>query len=108
MGGVEIRLGKLLDIDPRPIHTDFTKEFIPFNGGPRICIGRKSLLLALNNSTDIPTEQFALTEASYLTVRMLQKFEHMEARDSRPWTEFYTLVACSKYGTLVGLTPAST
>ncbi|KUJ19721.1 n-alkane-inducible cytochrome P450 [Mollisia scopiformis] len=65
-------------------------EFLPFNGGPRICLG----------------QQFALTEASYLTVRLLQKFSRIEARDSRPWTELYTLVAYSKHGTLVSLTPA--
>lgn len=33
-----------------------------FNGGPRICIG----------------QQFALTEASYVTVRLLQRFDKME------------------------------
>ncbi len=51
-------------------------------------------------------EQFALTEASYLTVRMVQKFARIEARDPRPWTELYTMVVYSKYGTLVSLTPA--
>ncbi|KAE9377405.1 cytochrome P450 alkane hydroxylase-like protein [Stipitochalara longipes BDJ] len=65
-------------------------EFLPFNGGPRICLG----------------QQFALTEASYLTVRMLQKFSRMEARDPKPWTELYTMVVYSKHGTLVSLTPA--
>lgn len=37
-------------------------EFLPFNGGPRVCIG----------------QQFALTEASYVVVRMLQKFDKIE------------------------------
>lgn len=37
-------------------------EFLPFNGGPRICIG----------------QQFAITEASYVTVRLLQKFDKIE------------------------------
>lgn len=39
-------------------------SFLPFNGGPRICIG----------------QQFALTEASYVTVRLLQKFDRIETR----------------------------
>lgn len=38
-------------------------SFIPFNGGPRICIG----------------QQFALTEMGYTLVRMLQRFERLES-----------------------------
>ncbi|KAK5080215.1 hypothetical protein LTR70_007802 [Exophiala xenobiotica] len=38
-------------------------EYLPFNGGPRICIG----------------QQFALTEASYVVVRLLQRFDQIEA-----------------------------
>lgn len=37
-------------------------EYLPFNGGPRICIG----------------QQFALTEAGYVIVRLLQRFESIE------------------------------
>ena len=37
-------------------------EYLPFNGGPRICIG----------------QQFALTQAGYVVVRMLQKFDAIE------------------------------
>jgi cytochrome P450 len=38
--------------------------YIPFNGGPRICIG----------------QQFALTEMAYTIVRLLQRFERLELR----------------------------
>lgn len=37
-------------------------EYLPFNGGPRICIG----------------QQFALTEAGYVTVRLLQRFDRLQ------------------------------
>lgn len=40
-------------------------EYLPFNGGPRICIG----------------QQFALTEAGYVVVRLLQRFDALEAED---------------------------
>ncbi|CEJ61686.1 hypothetical protein PMG11_10210 [Penicillium brasilianum] len=37
-------------------------EYLPFNGGPRICLGQQS----------------ALTEAGYVVVRMLQRFDKVE------------------------------
>lgn len=39
--------------------------YAPFNGGPRICIG----------------QQFALTEAGYVIVRLLQRFDAIEGMD---------------------------
>jgi len=39
-------------------------QYIPFNGGPRICIG----------------QQFALTEMGYTVVRILQRFERVERK----------------------------
>lgn len=38
-------------------------NYIPFNGGPRICIG----------------QQFALTEMGYTITRLLQKFDRVES-----------------------------
>ena len=43
-------------------------EFLAFNGGPRICLG----------------QQFALTEAGYVIVRMLQRFDGIETDDTDP------------------------
>ncbi|KAK5138075.1 hypothetical protein LTR08_005873 [Meristemomyces frigidus] len=42
--------------------------YIPFNGGPRICIG----------------QQFALTEMAYTIVRILQTYERIECRMDKP------------------------
>ncbi|CBF69707.1 protein CYP656A1 [Aspergillus nidulans FGSC A4] len=61
--------------------------FLPFSGGPRICLG----------------QQKALTEAVYVVVRMVQTFCDIEARDERPWREQMGLVLSSYYGVKVGL-----
>lgn len=55
-------------------------HFVPFNGGPRICIG----------------QQLALTEAGYVLVRMLQRYDAVKGLDvdaSRDWHNF--TVVCS-------------
>lgn len=50
-------------------------------------------------------QQFALTEASYTTVRLCQAFSGLEGRDPEPWTEGLTLTCTSFNGTKVILTP---
>ncbi|KAK2808588.1 hypothetical protein FQN50_004620 [Emmonsiellopsis sp. PD_5] len=64
-------------------------EYLPFNGGPRICLG----------------QQFALTEASYATIRLMQHFRTIESRDSEPWQEGITITCASKHGAKVSLRP---
>jgi cytochrome P450 len=64
--------------------------YLPFNGGPRICIGQR----------------FALTEVGYVLVRMVQEFEGLESADKGPWEEALALTVCSRNGTKVRLTAA--
>lgn len=64
-------------------------EYLPFNGGPRICLG----------------QQFALTEASYTTVRLCQAFDKIESRDPEPWRESLALTCTNLGGAKVSLHP---
>jgi len=58
-------------------------EYLPFNGGPRICIG----------------QQFALTEAGYVTVRLLQKYDQIDGSVLPPKVRHgLTLTTCPADG----------
>ncbi|KAK8196854.1 cytochrome P450 52A12 [Phyllosticta capitalensis] len=67
-------------------------EFLPFNGGPRICLG----------------QQFALTEASYVVVRLMQRFDAVEGvgLESRPVRHGLTLTDAPADGVRVRLRAA--
>lgn len=51
------------------------------------------------------TEQLALTEASYTTIRLIQEFSRIESRDDGPWEELLTLTMASRNGTKIMMTP---
>lgn len=64
-------------------------EYVPFGGGPRGCVGRTK----------------ALTEASYVIVRVLQSFSQIESRDNKAWTGHVQLTAKNANGCKVSLLP---
>ena len=68
------------DDDNLPLRSDSINAawgYLPFNGGPRVCLG----------------QDFGLVEASYATVRILQSFSKIEAGafkrpQFQPWKAF--------------------
>lgn len=68
--------------------------YVPFNGGPRTCIG----------------QQFALGTMSYVAIRLIQEMEkeglRMDSRDERPWTEKFSVSAKNLHGCLVAFVDA--
>lgn len=64
-------------------------EFLPFNGGPRVCPGQK----------------FALTEASYTVARLMHAFSAIESLDLTEWREQLTLSLTLNNGVKCRLTP---
>ncbi|KAL2839082.1 n-alkane-inducible cytochrome P450 [Aspergillus pseudoustus] len=65
--------------------------YLPFNGGPRVCIG----------------QQYALTEVGYVLVRMVQEFRGLRSssEDGREWEESLALTVCVNGGVQVVLLP---
>ncbi|KAH8817050.1 cytochrome P450 family protein [Xylogone sp. PMI_703] len=56
-------------------------EYLPFNGGPRICLG----------------QQFALTEAGYVVTRLVQKYDRIQNCDpDREIRHIYTVTSAPK------------
>lgn len=67
-------------------------EYLPFNGGPRICLG----------------QQFALTEAGYVIVRLLQRYSKIENLDPEKVTKHQYTLTTAPATVLVRLHEAST
>jgi cytochrome P450 len=52
--------------------------YLQFHGGPRICLGSKFVFLEYIPNSYAFSEDFALMEASYALVRVLQEFPNIQ------------------------------
>jgi hypothetical protein len=93
--------------------------YLPFNGGPRICLGRKfdftvisCWFLIFSNyilTTFVYVEEFALLEASYTIARIIQSFPMIDVPNTEPEVDvgqekqILTLVVSSGEGCIVRL-----
>lgn len=83
-----------------PLYRDKTTAawgYLPFNGGPRVCLGRKyasvEALTHLKTNIFRYAEDFGLTEASYTVVRILRAFSTVKAapferQQTQTWTGY--------------------
>lgn len=72
------------------IHTQNRWEYLPFSGGPRICIG----------------QQFALTQILYVLFRIFQAFKAIEPRGDDELRLHPGLTVSFALGCPVAMTPA--
>jgi cytochrome P450 len=93
-----------------------SNKFMPFSAGPRVCLGefRRNHSTPLQSTTILARitvlikpigQQFALLEASYVLVRLLQEYADVEAVDPElPWTEKLSITASIFQGVNIKLT----
>ncbi|KAI1104806.1 cytochrome P450 [Jackrogersella minutella] len=67
-----------------------TYEYVPFNAGPRVCVG----------------QQFALTQMAFVTSRILQAFKAIERKDDRLPIQKFGVNISMLHGCWVSMTPA--
>lgn len=65
-------------------------EYLPFHGGPRVCLG----------------QQFALTQIAFVLYRVFQQFKAIEAADEGPMRLAISITASFANGVPVRMTPA--
>ena len=69
---------------------DIRWDHLPFNGGPRLCLGSKSFLMdsqIMPPADRMVLEDFGLMLASYGIARLIQAFPKIELAPGEAWEE---------------------
>lgn len=84
-------------------------SYVPFSGGPRICLGRKSKFHVASPTEltkSFTIEETAFTITSYVLIHFLQAFKELECRDPQPWEKRFSSTYSNRRKAKISLTAA--